>query len=750
MKIQHLISRFEPPAPGEKPTEDLQGDVVRTSDINDLAPTVEDSIVTYNLNRTPTKDRTRPRSSSPGRMRKALQSIRGGRGGKADCQSDEDEDDEINEEMDDHPAPLAARVDDVIKSITERPSHHLRNAGKSGSSMSHNSFSSGSSDSEHDHRERDGSQREFSISEHSQRTYIVDNKKVKSQAQIIPDTPWSSRTLNSTASSAKPDYTYYEKTKQEKNGRPSSRNVVKKDPIDEHGHQAEYGEFDLVGGGKDKKETKKDKKENEALPPEVIAMAEASEKQKKKSRRRSRSSDANKAEKATGADEPDDATPKRRSSRRLSPGLLGRRKGSSAGNPRELEATSKKDGESPNSPSSQDTMEPKQGSWKVRKPTRSMSAGRLNKDGSRSPRHARKERKVRSQSPGEERSKSSEGEIGRKTRTGRRKDEKQMGDGDGNDVSSSPRIADEATSSPLGSEEEDDDHPKSLLRTRSRSPGTLRGGTKTDRTTLESGEGDTSSDDGGLVRRKSSSRGRSPGTLRRRSSQKDRSQSPGKLRSRSKDAGPSKSPGKTRSKSIEKDRDRSRSPGKLRSKSKDRSTRSRSPSKMKREESQRSTSGSTDSAVLAPVKRKSRAKSPSKFDADIVVRPPSPSKSSPRSPDARKKKTSGQEAEIPRRKSSMKVKTSDTDIVVPAQALSSKPRARSPGALSRPATTLRTSQVKKSQSLFTPSTASKITSELPASVRRKYSRQSSSGGKMEKPKRSNSSGAEGASTPIVE
>lgn len=767
MKIQHLISRFE-----------SQDESFDAGDKEDDMPTVEDSIVTYNLTKTPTKDRTRPRSASPGHMRKAFQALRGRKGESEHTPSKADDEDEEDED----PAPLSTRVDDVIKSITDRSSHSLRHSSHYGShhqkdfknssshykprsSMSHTSEESGSSSSDIDgtfREEKDGfstsspsvSRREYLISEHSNRTLVVDNKKIKSQPQVIPEAPWSSRTLNSTTST-RPEYTYYEKQVA------ASAGVEDESKTEKQARQAEYGEFDLKGldesgicdAGKQAAKVNKDdknepKKEGEMLPPEVVAMVKATEKTQKKSRRRSRSTDGHQGEQGEGNDDQGATKEKRRSSRRQSPGLLGRRRcpspGTLADTPSRSREANKQEASSEvesgytvpwTQEGSSDAKDTQPGSWRLRKPARSRSVGGLKND-SRSSRATRKERKARSQSPGEERNKWSEEEAGRKTRSGRKKEENGNADADAR-----------------GQGEQERTESTKPRRTRGQSPGTLRGGTKSDRKKpTEEDDGDNTSSNPDPSGSKVPSRGRSidmtgnilrdysPGdTGLRRSRHKDRSQSPGKLRSKNKE------------------KDGSQSPGKLRSKSKDRASRSQSPGRLKKDSDQKRgkspgtlskgserSSEDTSDTHSTPTKRSSRTKSPGKYQTDIVVQA-STTRASPRSSRALKR-SSGQEAPLPKRKSSILIKSPSSDIVVPAQA-SAKPWARSPGTLSRPATTLRTTQARKSQSMFTPrlsgsqmSNDSKIASELPASARRKYARQTSSGAKLEKPQRSSSFG----------
>mmetsp|Transcript_13194 Transcript_13194/g.32202 ORF Transcript_13194/g.32202 Transcript_13194/m.32202 type:complete len:876 (+) Transcript_13194:195-2822(+) len=869
MKINSLISRFEtPPSPpeGKAPISeefvvDVDGDgkdpkqfeMQKASSVSILAPTnltVEDSIIAYNLTKTPTKDRTRPQlpqssensPNSPGRMRKALQKIRlGGGHGAVDKLpinsagldgKDEGNDDIHEEEQDDHATPLSNRVDDVIKSITERSSHHPRNSNLQSSSTHTTEETSVSSGSDHDGKNHHN---DISWSQHSDRTHVTDNKTVKSQNQTIPENIYengSTRTLDSlvslpSPSSSRPNYKYYDKSKKIKKQKSPKTRSKKIGSVNEDGHNSQYGEYNLSGSGMCAPVEEVDEEEDEE-PFET-------ELQKRKSfrrttRSRSRSTDGNRTEKKTpgtevGAVDSTPTTPRRRLSRRMSPGALSRRRLSSKNLGDDDEVDHPK-------PSSESNLEePKRGSFKLRKPQRSMSAGRLSKTAGRS---TRKERSARSQSPGDERRKprssrsQSPGDERRKPRSSRNEEtQDDKGDG-GKDITFDPFDTEDPSASGEADLAEDKESSR-ILRSRGRSPGKLRGGTKTDRKkTTKSGDSKLSSSrrsssrESGLRRSRSrTGRSSSPGKVRRskssegvkssssskvrsRSSDKDRtrskspsktkskssnekdrsrSSSPKKVRSRSKstekprerssspskkgsrekDRSRSSSPKKVRSKSSDKQRERSSSPGKLRSRSREVGrTRSTSPSKLRKERSGRSKSPGTlrknsirsvasESVHSEASSTKEKKSSRARQGADTGVQPPPtllPNRLSPISPALRKKKVAGQEVLSPRRKSSLKVKTSARDIDIPEQTVVSKPRSRSPGALARPAKTLRATQVKKSQSLQIPGVSvnlaaseSNLMSGVTSSVRRKLSLRPPStrdGERRNKPQRNNS------------
>ncbi|KAL3914947.1 MAG: hypothetical protein SGILL_005875, partial [Bacillariaceae sp.] len=159
------------------------------------------------------------------------------------------------EEQETAPLTVEARVDNVLKSIVSRRS-----------SIEEMKKSEGDASETEDETNDAASRTEFLISEHSNRTLVVDNKKNKSQNPILPDTPWSSRNL---AGSSRL------RTNSQDNVRPEEDKAQKQ--LD---GEAEYGTLAL----KSEDAAIKEEEEDESLPPEVVAMSAASEKLKLKSK----------------------------------------------------------------------------------------------------------------------------------------------------------------------------------------------------------------------------------------------------------------------------------------------------------------------------------------------------------------------------------------------------------------------------------------------------------------------------------
>ncbi|KAL3917431.1 MAG: hypothetical protein SGILL_004718 [Bacillariaceae sp.] len=371
MKIKGLISRFEnkefgndPKSPSRK-QDDQAG---KESQDNDF--------------------RSSPaRASSPGRLniRNAIKNLRAPRspGTLKNFQKLEIEEPEAP------PLSVDDRVDDVLKSIVSRRSRveDLKNSDEDASTNETEETSDG--------------RREYLISEHSNRTLVVDNKKNKSQSSVLPESPWSSRNLVGSSRPEhvrKPSYTVKQKTEEQKKM--------------QHKHEAEYGTLAL----KNEDDAIKEEPE-EDLPPEVVAMEKKKLKEKSKSLpspKKSRSMDdvlkrkqSSKREKNLSSGKISNSSngengESQRGRRRLSPGLLRRRGSNEKTEPKQKDIT----------------VHPAENGGVRAAPVRSLSAGNLRM--ARSKAKSIRERKARSQSPGDEKA----GE--RKIRPGRKKSEKNI------------------------------------------------------------------------------------------------------------------------------------------------------------------------------------------------------------------------------------------------------------------------------------------------------------------------------------
>jgi hypothetical protein len=460
MKIAGLISRFENKEVGNEPR--LASDEQNTGDYHDNQR--EDQI------------RTTSRATSPGRLniRNAIKNLRAPRspGNLKHLVSDTEEPESV-------PLTVEARVDNVIKSIVSRRS-----------GIEEITSSGAAEPSETDDETNDaGSRREFLISEHSNRTLVVDNKKNKSQSSVLPDTPWSSRNLTGSR----------QWTNAVECNQPQKYGTKQ-----QHDHEAEYGTLALKCDDVTIKE-----EADESLPPEVVAMSALSEKKELKatgvsvsSPKKSRSmddvlrgKDSSKKVKNLSALNIDNAmrggddSDGQRVRRRLSSGLL-RRRGSN-------ENTELKQKEI--------AVVPPENHKTMRAPTRSFSAGNLRM--ARSKAKSIRERKARSQSPGDE-------SVGtRKIRPGRKKSERNLlAAKEEREAARGEDSISSSTHSENNETNETSEPPRSLRRIRGRSPGddgkasTIAGVSK-------------DSDDNDPSQRPSlnrlPSRGRSPGTIRK-------------------------------------------------------------------------------------------------------------------------------------------------------------------------------------------------------------------------------------------
>jgi hypothetical protein len=606
-------------------------------------------------------------------MKKALQTF--SRPGKKRGDKERNEE---HDEVEVTPLSVEARVDIAIRSIAEKRSNKAEKSDSTPDSFNSARGSNISSDPGDDSSQVVAtSRREFLITEHSNRTLVMDNKRNKSQERPLPDTPWSNRNLAGNGSS-RPDYTYYQRSKLQQNTPDESPQKLQVQDQEQRPYEAEYGTLALKG-----QEDADDGKVGDSdLSPEVVAMAEAADKQKKKNRSSSSSSNrrvssdhgkskSNKVNQEAGDDLVANVEKEQRRSRRLSPGLLSRKKGVSPG-PMQS-PTNGDDGKDAGQVPSEDKADDQEDSpsigergLKSNKPARSMSAGALKPVSKPKPRERKaksQERNTRSTSPG--------CFAKRTSRPGRKKDLKISGDENEEDVNpeQGPAVAEvdaEALPTmPLSPN-------ASPRRTRGRSPGSL-GDVR--RAAQPDTESNADHEEASVAsNRRLLSRVRSPGTIRRSinmTGEVVRDQSPGALRcSNGFEGHRSRSPRSSR-------QNRQRSPGRLGMEGSGHvnpkpelvvrrtSTKSEHPHRTNpdiQHKSSEAAPGAVGKIEASPPKRSSSA-----------YRPHPPSALSPRA--------SGHDAR--------------TDIAVrPLQHRSRSPRSR------RPSTTLRVSQTRKTQSMI--------------------------------------------------
>jgi hypothetical protein len=544
--------------------------------------------------------------------------------------------------------------------------------------------------------------REFLITEHSNRTLVIDNKRKKSQSSTLPDTPWSSRNLGGTSNAS-----FSASCTQASNGEHEGRDVTSRN----HQHDTEYGTLALKDEDPDATETNDDE---ESLPPEVIAMSAASDNSKTKTKAKSLPSLLktysfsevgkkkessrklrNSSSRLVTGNGNSDHQPSSR--RRLSPGLLKRRGSNEKAESKQRDIS----------------VEPREidVSGSLQPPTRSFSAGNLANAKLKAQNF--RERTARSQSPGDQKS------TERQPRPGQKKSERNLLVKDNEKRSLVSTISRNSNESDGINESPGQRRPP--RRFRGRSPGNL-----VERVGSVISEGEDSlvedpSKRPSLVRVES--RGCSPGTIRRSinmTGEVSRSQSPGQLNRERHNQLSAKSPGTLRKMSSG---GRTRSPGILSSLNKSsghsNGSRSQSPSSIQvtqdpsKQESVRRSGQNIHPRSPATLGRKTdRSRSPVgsrdiTFDPSpmperggvLSVNPSTPLKVPARSgwseiAMSNKLLSTSSRVDKTNESGSPKVDNISTKNL-------SVPRAKSPGALARrPAKNPRTTQTKKAQSLF--------------------------------------------------
>lgn len=616
-KVSGLVSRYEK----EKPSDDEEygGSPGQRSDDAQTDKELEAN-----------STRAGPRSSSPGKMvmRNVFQSLRspGKKNKKGEAV------DEKQTEAEDLPLSVGARVDNALRSIASERSKRDPTARQR---HDDNDDEESTDKTDCSNGGSVNNKREYLITEHSNRTLVVDNKKNKSQSSKLPDTPWSNRNLRGTD---KPEYSCY--------GRDNSEHIIKEGNENDQDYEAEYGTLALKGD-----DVKDEEEVEEELAPEILAMSAATERLKKNSKRSTSLTSIRKS-----SNDAEDSN--RRSSRRISPGLIGKRRISSkaidnsAKDTLDIPSTGNKTENS--SEHSNDKV-----SGAKNAPPRSYSAGQLNSIARAKPRSNREvQRSVKSQSPDSKHKK-----TGRILRTGCRKSD--------SDLSSSNEVDDE--NELVVVDEAANEASETQRKNRGRSPGNLRIKNDTINSDDTAVSGDESEDD--LPQRPTlerlTPRGRSPGSIRSSitmSGDINRDNSPHTLRRSARSERTCGSPG-----SLRKIGGRARSPGAL--------------------------SSLPESTSPCP------STSPSKYD-DIMFEPFS----------------TCQAASPPKRTTSMNVVPASPNDAGLSNINLGIPRAKSPGALARrPAKNLRTTQSPKAQSLFekrsSPWTVSPVDTSNPAPAR---------------------------------
>lgn len=701
MKIAGLISRFENRSAGtDSKTATTNGGAYQQQTDYDRDEIPQEI---------PERAKASPRASSPGRLniRQAMLNLRSSRSKSPGTLRNTPLDPaEPAEQKEKHltsipsTATVQARVDDILK-----PSLPLRtriaSADETKVSCSNDLLAMVDASNE-----EEDNMREFMITEHSNRTLVIDNKKKKSQNSTLPDTPWSSRNLCGGTRDLRIEES------------PEEGQNPKKSSVPEY--EAEYGTLAL----KDDEEpldigNNNNNDDEESLPPEVKAMSAVSEKAKKKSKSSpsvlkchsmtddvnnkkdstsSRKLRNNSSRQATGNSGNSDHN-KPTSSRRLSPGLWKRRFSN--------EKTESKKQEISVEPRDDDSTR------SVRPPTRSFSAGNL-----ANAKHKAKsfrERKARSQSPADPKS------SDRKPRPGQKKSERNLL----GKLKSVESVSKSRNSNDSNVPSDSSAQYRPPRRIRGRSPGDI--GVERKDSSEPGGEDDKVEDSYSrpTLVKLGSSRGRSPGTIQKSINMTGeiyRSQSPGSLNREGQlqNDAVTKSPATLMRMSYS---SRTKSPGRLVSLNK-----SSGHSNGNRSQSPSASRVATDRRAQESFRRSglsTRSRSPGAlvFNKD---RPTSPTSNGDITFDPQPMSTKKMDKVIPP-SSPFQLKSSSrlggTEITVPArsrspergkvieaespvdESLSSKnlsvPRAKSPGALARrPTKNPRTTQTKKAQSLF--------------------------------------------------
>jgi hypothetical protein len=696
MKIAGLISRFENRGVGNDPKSSSEHKAYqKQGDFDDGEPSHE----------FPDRAKASSRVSSPGRLniRKAMQNLRSPKPTPFCSEESVGEDGDSARVESTTPEFQTCTNSDIKSNLNQRSRIPSIDETK---------------DSDGDLLDRvntsndDQNMREFLITEHSNRTLVIDNKMKKSQSSTLPDTPWSSRNLGGT-----PRQTYDGSIKEEQDNKTEKPKASRKIPD----YEAEYGTLAL----KDEDQSSKIKKcddDDDSLPPEVVAMSavsnnkttktkaksspsllksysvgEASKKKESSRKLRNNSSRQINVDSGHASDKPS-------SRRRLSPGLLKRRWSN--------DKTESKQREIAVEPRETDDAEA------LRPPTRSFSAGNLALAKLKA--KSFRDRKARSQSPADPQS------SDRKLRPGRKKSESNLfGKPTEGESSASRRNNNDNTNAselcgPL----------RPPRRIRGRSPGNLVERTDSVTTEGKDNTGEDTSMRPTLIRLESG-RGRSPGTIRRSinmTGEVSRSQSPGSLNREGAAQNGPRSPATLKMIGYS---NRTKSPGRLISLSN-----SSAHSNGNRSQSPSASRAATDRRVQGSFRRsghKVRARSPgilspnidrSKSPAskrDITFEPEPTSKGSvdraipPSSPFQPKSSSRLDAVEIVvSMRSTTPDKTKKTENESPkGDSISTKnlsvPRAKSPGALARrPAKNPRATQTKKAQSLFEKKSPSSI------------------------------------------
>ncbi|KAG7353296.1 hypothetical protein IV203_009345 [Nitzschia inconspicua] len=677
MKIAGLISRFE-----NRGGTDPKLSVDQRASLNQGENDQEDSSRDFT-----DKVKASPRTSSPGRLqiRRAIQNLRSPKspGISRILELDQNDSEQV-------------RVDNILESNSSQQT--------TVTSVDETKESNGDLLDRVDASNEETNIREFLITEHSNRTLVTDNKQKKSQSSKLPDTPWSSRNLGGTSKQI------YEDSRIEVSGTEVEKSEGSRKM---QYYEAEYGTLALRD--EDPLSTKECYVEDDcSLPPEVVAMSAVSDSKNTKTKAKSSPSllksynigDVSKKKESAGkfrnnssrqvttGNGNSDHQPHSR--RRPSTGLLKR-----LGSNEKTESSSSKQLEISVKPREIDNSEA------IKPPTRSLSAGNLAIAKLKA--KSFRERKARSQSPGDEQS------TDRKPRPGQKKSVRNlMGKSKEGDSFAIRKDSNENTN-PL----ESPSQPRPPRRIRGRSPGNLV--ERQDSTSTEQDENseDDSSKRPILIRLES--RGRSPGTIQRSinmSGEVRRSQSPGSLNREGQSQSGGRSPAAMKRLSYS---SRTKSPGRLTSLRKssgyNNENSSQSPS-ASRTAADRKVQGSfrknghSFSARCATESSKEQSNSPTTkteicFDPqptstgaiDIKIPPSSPCKPKSSSRLGEREIVLAGRAQSPER-------TTIYEIESPkGESMSAKnlsvPRAKSPGALARrPAKNPRATQTKKAQSLF--------------------------------------------------